>query len=376
MRQLAFDVLLHGQRVHEHSSTMELAGFLGLVNNSGKWPSMDRKAATLELIRRKILELNFNINDEVVNDVYELFKLSRSPGDEAQSFEAYERGLDIFINNLASNAILQKLQANAGVNDGEEFDRTWTISRKNSVYAESVTPETFELEYYPKDEETVNFLNSIMVSDIPFELLNYEQKMKLIGSAVPSEVKAGTVIIEEGGYGSQMYIVESGEFEVIRSSKVLRRLVRGSYFGEIALMHNIPRTATVRAVRDSKIWAIEQKSFAGIKMVDRVINKKIVLQGFKEQRIFPLIGEEDYNIIVDALSFVFYRAGKSVEVRDNEFFMVLYDGEIDAGDDVRKVRAKEVLTNSFIAITDIQGAHVRKKQREYCSIFYNKECGI
>jgi cAMP-dependent protein kinase regulator len=329
---------------------------------------MDKRDDVLETIRRKVLELKFNINEEVVKDVYKLFEAGRAlPGGDYSEAE-----LDAFINKLASDDTLLKLQADAGVNDGEEFDEAWRTSRRSSVYSENVSPETFELEYYPKDEETVNFLNSILVSEIPFELLNYEQKMKLIGSAVPSEVKAGTVIIEEGGYGSQMYIVESGEFEVVRDSRLLKRLVRGSFFGEIALLHNIPRTATVRAVRDSKIWAIEQKSFAGIKMIDRIFNKKIILDGLKSQRIFPLVREEDYEIIIDALSFVFYKAGKSVEVRDNEFFMVLYDGEIETSD-IRRVRAKEVLTEDFIAITDIQGAHIRKRQREYRSVYCNED---
>lgn len=124
--------------------------------------------------------------------------------------------LELFIRELISNDVLIELQMNAGVNHDIEFDRSWKSSRRSSVYSEKVSPETFELEYYPKDEETVRFLSSTLVCDIPFGFLNPEQKMKLIGSMICGSVEKGITTIQEGEVGSHMHIVENGEFEVVR----------------------------------------------------------------------------------------------------------------------------------------------------------------
>lgn len=324
-------------------------------------PLMPEREEMLGAIRRKLQELNFNINEDVVGSVYGLFAEGCGP-------DAGEDLLDVFIRELVSGDTLVRLQESAGVNDGNEFDRSWRTSRRSSVYSEKITPETFRLDYHPKDRETVEFLDSILVCDIPFGFLNPQQKMKLIGSMTPGAVASGTRIIEEGDVGSQMYIVESGEFEVVKGGEVVRRLTRGCFFGEIALLHNVPRTATVRASTDSRIWVVEQTAFSGIKMMDRISNKKTVLEGLKEQNVFPSLSDSSYEGMVDALSFVYYKEGSSVEIADSEFFMATADGEVDDGE-VRRVRSKEILRSRFRAVSSIQGVHIRNKQRVGCSRF-------
>lgn len=323
---------------------------------------MKEEERTLDTIRSKLHELNFNINEEVIGRIYSMFaeKIRDSGPGEVE--------LDLFIKELISNGSLVELQMSSGVNDGMEFDRSWRSSRRSSVYSEKVSPETFHLEYYPKDKETTSFLESTLVCDIPFGFLNPEQKMKLIGSMTPENVDKGMVIIQEGELGSQMYIVESGEFEVSKGGSVLRKLTRGSFFGEIALIHNIPRTATVRAVVDSRIWVVEQTSFSGIKMVDRISNKRKIFEGLREQNVFPSLSDNDYESILDALSFVYYEEGSRIEISDSEFFMVLMDAEIDDGG-IRKIKSKEILRSGFIAVTAIQGTHIGNKQRYGSSKF-------
>ncbi|CAD26399.1 cAMP-DEPENDENT PROTEIN KINASE TYPE 1 REGULATORY CHAIN [Encephalitozoon cuniculi GB-M1] len=310
---------------------------------------MNKEEGLLERIEDKLRELKFSINSDVVQRISEMFVSQDNTGE----------GLDMFVNRLAENGTLTKLQLNSKEGDRKGFDEEWRASRRSGVYSERITPETFRLNYYPKDEETIRFLSSILVSDIPFGFLNPEQKTRLIESTELIEIKRGTFVMHEGEIGSQMYIVASGEFEVTKGGTLLRKLTKGCFFGEIALLHNIPRTATVKAVTDGKVWVVEQTSFSGIRMVDRILNKKIVLEGLREHRVFPLFRDEDYERVLNSLSFVYYKKGSRVEVKSSEFLMSLFDGEVDDGE-VRKIKAKEIISKGFTAVSAIQGAHISR----------------
>ena len=75
------------------------------------------------------------------------------------------------------------------------------------------------------------------------------------------EVPAGEPVVVEGEDGDRFYAVAAGTVEVVSSGRTLRRLGRSEGFGEIALLHDIPRTATVTAVTDARLYALERDDF-------------------------------------------------------------------------------------------------------------------
>jgi MFS family permease len=78
----------------------------------------------------------------------------------------------------------------------------------------------------------------------------------------PVELPAGAVIVREGDDGDRYYAVSSGEVEVIKHGRVIAVLGRGEGFGEIALLDDVPRTATVKARSDVLLYTLEREPFA------------------------------------------------------------------------------------------------------------------
>jgi CRP-like cAMP-binding protein len=74
-------------------------------------------------------------------------------------------------------------------------------------------------------------------------------------------VKAGTVVCDEGAVGLTFYFIVSGKATVIRNGRKAAELDSGSYFGELALLDRLPRSATVKAATDMELLAIDQKDF-------------------------------------------------------------------------------------------------------------------
>jgi MFS family permease len=74
-------------------------------------------------------------------------------------------------------------------------------------------------------------------------------------------VAAGSVVFREGDPGDRFYVVERGEVTVEPEGRPPVTLGRGHYFGEIALLRDVPRTATVRARTDAELWTLERDIF-------------------------------------------------------------------------------------------------------------------
>jgi MFS family permease len=100
-----------------------------------------------------------------------------------------------------------------------------------------------------------------LVDDVPmFAPLSIAAKEYMARRLVSVPVSAGDVVIRAGDPGDRFYIVADGDFDVLADGAD-RKLGVGDYFGEIALLRDVPRTATVRAVVDGQLYALERADF-------------------------------------------------------------------------------------------------------------------
>ena len=75
------------------------------------------------------------------------------------------------------------------------------------------------------------------------------------------EIPAGTMIFLQDSPGLLFFVLASGECSVKVDNKVIATLTVGTGFGELALMHDSPRSATVEAVTDATLWGLSRTTF-------------------------------------------------------------------------------------------------------------------
>jgi MFS family permease len=83
----------------------------------------------------------------------------------------------------------------------------------------------------------------------------------LAAALVPVEVPAGTVLIRQGDPGDDYYAIAAGELDVEQDGRFLRRCGRGDGVGEIALLREVPRTATVTAHTAATVYRLSREPF-------------------------------------------------------------------------------------------------------------------
>jgi MFS family permease len=99
-----------------------------------------------------------------------------------------------------------------------------------------------------------------LVDGVPmFAPLSIAAKEHVAASLVAVPVAAGDVVIRTGDHGDRFYVVADGELEVTNGRHAT--VHRGDFFGEIALLRDVPRTATVTASAPSRLYALEREDF-------------------------------------------------------------------------------------------------------------------
>jgi CRP-like cAMP-binding protein len=87
----------------------------------------------------------------------------------------------------------------------------------------------------------------------------------------------GVDIIPQGSMASFFFVLDEGEVSILINGEHKRTLVAGQFFGDLALLYNSRRSATVKATTDCKMWGITRDAF-------RNQIKKLKTEQYKENR--------------------------------------------------------------------------------------------
>jgi MFS family permease len=106
-------------------------------------------------------------------------------------------------------------------------------------------------------EEPLELLRRIEIfAQLPAAVLE-----RLASGATAVSAAAGQVVVSRGESGHHFYVIAAGRADVETEEGVVRQLGPGDFFGEIALLRDVPRTATVRAEEPLKLYAVERDAF-------------------------------------------------------------------------------------------------------------------
>lgn len=98
--------------------------------------------------------------------------------------------------------------------------------------------------------------------NLMFMNLSRNQKLVVINKMYLESVKKGTELIVQGDRNaSKFYVIQEGVFEIIVDGTKVTDFKTGACFGELALMYQAPRAATVKASEDSKVWVVKRNAF-------------------------------------------------------------------------------------------------------------------
>jgi CRP/FNR family transcriptional regulator, cyclic AMP receptor protein len=109
-----------------------------------------------------------------------------------------------------------------------------------------------------------------------FEGLSRGELLELAKVTEDMEVEEGKVLTREGQSGSEFFVIIDGEVSVTKDGQEIRTLGPGDFFGEIALLEDTPRTATVVAKTPLRFFVLTRQSFRSMLAHQPELERKVL----------------------------------------------------------------------------------------------------
>lgn len=298
----------------------------------------------------------------------------------APSFNLGKPAAAIFGAPFGGDAAAEGPPSSFKTTNSEGFPSNYGLGRRTSVSAESLNPtassnENWTPPFHAKTEDQVQRLKKSISGNFLFSHLDDEQSTQVLGALVEKPIPAKDIkvmnvlsplnpcppasepsrpnvrrslslqVITQGDQGDYFYVVEKGAFDVYVNptgtlqpgpdglGKKVATIESGGSFGELALMYNAPRAATVISTEAGcNLWALDRITFRRI-LMDSTFERRRLYESFLEEvPLLSTLTKYERSKIADALEAQKFPAGTTIirEGDAGEAFYLLETGEAEA----------------------------------------------
>ncbi|KAM9808839.1 cGMP-dependent protein kinase 1 isoform X3 [Syngnathus typhle] len=178
---------------------------------------------------------------------------------------------------------------------------------------------------YAKTDWSKDLIKEAILDNDFMKNLELSQIQEIVDCMYPVEYGKDSCIIKEGDVGSLVYVMEDGKVEVTKESLKLCTMGPGKVFGELAILYNCTRTATVKTLTNVKLWAIDRQCFQTIMMRTGLIKHTEYMEFLKSVPTFHSLQEDILSKLADVLEETHYEDGEYIirqGARGDTFFII------------------------------------------------------
>ncbi|EDW03449.1 GH10498 [Drosophila grimshawi] len=162
---------------------------------------------------------------------------------------------------------------------------------------------------YEKDFSAKQQIKDAIMDNDFLKNIDASQVRELVDSMYSKSIEAGEFVIREGEVGAHLYVSAAGEFAVMQNGKVLDKMGPGKAFGELAILYNCTRTASIRVVSEARVWVLDRRVFQQIMMRTGLQRIENSVNFLKSVPLLRNLSEQLLAKIADVLELEFYAAG-------------------------------------------------------------------
>uniref|UniRef100_A0A8R1XV56 cGMP-dependent protein kinase n=1 Tax=Onchocerca volvulus TaxID=6282 RepID=A0A8R1XV56_ONCVO len=205
-------------------------------------------------------------------------------------------------------------------------------SKKMAVSAEPANLDTQKatLQHHPKSAGSKQLIRDAVQKNDFLRQLAKEQVIELVECMYEMRARAGQWVIQEGEPGDRLFVVAEGQLQVSREGIVLGKLGAGVVMGELAILYNCVRTASVQALSDVQLWVLDRSVFQMITMRLGMERHAQLMAFLSKVSLFENLSEDRISKIADVLDQDYYSGGNYIirEGEKGDTFFILTSGQV------------------------------------------------
>lgn len=187
-----------------------------------------------------------------------------------------------------------------------------------------------------KSAQTASMLMKVVMESVLFANIDEAQRQTIVDSMWLRPVAADEVIIQQGDIGEHWYVIDSGTFDIWVAPKTggppakVSTKERGAGVGELALLYNAPRAATIRANRPGGVWVLDRFTYRTI-LTQAAEEKRARYDAFlKHVKEFDVLIASERTKLAEALDEISFEPGTPIvtEGEMGDTFYIILSGTV------------------------------------------------
>uniref|UniRef100_F7GCF2 cAMP-dependent protein kinase type II-alpha regulatory subunit n=1 Tax=Ornithorhynchus anatinus TaxID=9258 RepID=F7GCF2_ORNAN len=281
-----------------------------------------------ELLQGYTVEVLRNRPPDLVEFAVEYFTRLKENRDQESTGEAQPK---VAARGVNFEGVEEPMQTES--NGEEEDDSDFELC------AEAFNPDEEEEDseprvVHPKTDEQRCRLQEACKDILLFKNLDQEQLSQVLDAMFERKVKPQEHVIDQGDDGDNFYVIERGLYDILVSRESEDRCV-GRYdnhgsFGELALMYNTPRAATIVAITEGALWGLDRVTFRRIILKNNAKKRKMFELFIESVPLLKSLEVSERMKIVDVIGEKIYKDGERIIAQGEkaDSFYIVESGEV------------------------------------------------
>ncbi|XP_066510750.1 cGMP-dependent protein kinase 2-like [Hoplias malabaricus] len=265
-----------------------------------------------------------DISDTLRNKCLQISKLQealKNQGDVELLSSPTKTKFSQRLSGLLRETLNKRKGAKAGVS-AEPSSRTYDSSTMPKFYFESAR--------VWKEPSVKKLLTDALNKNRYLKKLEGQQIKDMVECMYERTYQQGELVIKQGEPGNHLFVLADGNLEVYQNTKLLTSITVWTTFGELAILYNCTRTASVKAASNVKTWVLDREVFHNIMRMTAEARHEQHRNFLRSVSLLANLPEDKLTKIVDCLEVEYYDKGDYVirEGEEGNTFYIIANGKV------------------------------------------------
>lgn len=182
----------------------------------------------------------------------------------------------------------------------------------------------------PKNAQTRTMITKALKNHYLFSSLDQGEIDEMIDVMTMVTIQAGEPVITQGATGNCFFILESGMCDIVVDGQLVGKYNNGDAFGELALLYNCPRAATILATTGCILWSVERTMFRKIMATTASATQLARVNFLKNVELLQRLSNNQLQKVAAALKLQRFNDGEYIirQGEDGNTFYIIVEGKV------------------------------------------------